>query len=138
VMRTHWAIAALILVGLLAYLLLRPGSERKADPAAPAKPAARVERLEGELDMRAEAYRFVPDRVQARRAHPLTLFVESAGDHSFVVPSLAVRAHLRDGTNVLFLVPTRVGEFSFYCELPGHREQGMAGTLTVVDGPAAE
>lgn len=137
-MRAHWAIGALIVVGLLAYLLLRWNAEPAARPAPPGKPQAWVERLEGELDLRAEAYRFVPNRVQARRARPLTLFVESAGDHSFVVPSLAVRALLRDGTNVLFVVPTRAGEFPFYCELPGHREQGMAGTLTVVDGPAAE
>lgn len=45
------------------------------------------------------------------------------------VNSVYVRAHNRIE---LWLVPLREGEYSFYCSLPGHREDGMEGLVRIV------
>ena len=34
-------------------------------------------------------------------------------------------------SGTLSFTPTEAGEFEFYCTVPGHREAGMVGTLTV-------
>lgn len=47
------------------------------------------------------------------------------------VNSVYVRSHNRIE---LWLVPLREGEYSFYCSLPGHREDGMEGFIRIV-GP---
>ncbi len=36
-----------------------------------------------------------------------------------------------ESTSVTFQAPTTPGDYAFYCSLPGHRANGMEGTLTV-------
>lgn len=45
------------------------------------------------------------------------------------VNSVYVRSHNRIE---LWRVPLRGGEYSFYCSLPGHREDGMEGLVRIV------
>jgi len=33
----------------------------------------------------------------------------------------------------LYLIPTKAGTFEIFCEIPGHREAGMEGTITVTE-----
>ena len=37
-----------------------------------------------------------------------------------------------NGTNQLTFTPTKPGTYEFYCEVPGHMEAGMVGTMTVL------
>lgn len=43
-------------------------------------------------------------------------------------PKLSVQGGGQDATT---LVTLEAGSYSFYCDVPGHRGQGMVGTLTV-------
>lgn len=41
--------------------------------------------------------------------------------------------YLRSGNSTeIWLVPLKVGEYSFFCSLPGHLEDGMEGTIKIV------
>jgi plastocyanin len=39
------------------------------------------------------------------------------------------------GTESVNLTNVTPGEYVFYCTVPGHREAGMQGNLTIVGGP---
>jgi uncharacterized cupredoxin-like copper-binding protein len=45
-------------------------------------------------------------------------------------PTLHVAANPGKSANIQF-TPTEAGEYSFYCTVPGHREGGMTGIITV-------
>lgn len=48
-------------------------------------------------------------------------------------PSLT-EAEVFPGMQVdLYLIPTKAGTFEIFCEIPGHREAGMEGTVTVTE-----
>ena len=56
------------------------------------------------------------------------------GFHDFVIDALDVNSgELAGGeqVQVTFTAPDEPGEFQFYCSIPGHKEAGMVGTLTV-------
>ena len=53
-------------------------------------------------------------------------------EHDFVIEDTdyATAIHANGGTEDL-VVNLPAGEYTYYCSVPGHREQGMVGTLTV-------
>lgn len=57
-------------------------------------------------------------------------------EHNFVIPDLGVTSKSivlkGDKTSVTFTAQ-KTGSFEYYCNIPGHRETGMTGTL-IVDG----
>lgn len=56
------------------------------------------------------------------------------GDHEMghvaEEPDVHVAAHAGDSNTIEF-TPAAAGQYTFYCTVPGHREAGMEGTLTV-------
>jgi uncharacterized cupredoxin-like copper-binding protein len=52
-------------------------------------------------------------------------------EESAVVPALHVAA-LPGETGHLTFTPTRSGTYEFYCTVPGHKDAGMVGTMTVL------
>lgn len=56
-----------------------------------------------------------------------------AGSHTH--EDAAVHVHTGGGEEVtVTFTPTEPGVYEFYCSVPGHREEGMIGTLIVSDG----
>ena len=67
----------------------------------------------------------------------ITLINASPLEHDFAVPTLeAHSAHVvSEGARTTFAFEaTETGELAYYCSVPGHKEAGMAGTLSV-DAP---
>jgi uncharacterized cupredoxin-like copper-binding protein len=61
-------------------------------------------------------------------------------EHNFVVDELGIAEDLPSGEPVDITIPedAPVGdEYFYYCSVPGHREGGMEGTLTIVEAGAA-
>lgn len=121
-------------------------------PGDPRKPArtVRVAMREGEDGTMS----FVPDRIAVKRGEQIRFRLrnEAGGDHEMVIATLA--ENLRhaeemkknpdmehDDPNARRLRPKKTGEilwrfnragaFDFSCLIPGHRELGMTGTITV-------
>jgi len=59
-------------------------------------------------------------------------------EHHFVVDEWPINETISAGETKLVQVPEDLQEgqtFVFYCSVPGHREQGMEGTITIVGQP---
>ena len=64
-----------------------------------------------------------------------TITVTNTGvlQHDFTVDELGISQDLPNGEPVTITIPAdaQPGQFIYYCSVPGHREQGMEGTLTI-------
>jgi plastocyanin len=65
------------------------------------------------------------------------LQVKNAGviEHHFVVDDWGINETISSGETVLIRIPNDApigATFTFYCSVPGHRAQGMEGTITIV------
>jgi uncharacterized cupredoxin-like copper-binding protein len=53
------------------------------------------------------------------------------GPHNFSIGELGISVNLLAGQSQLVTISAPPGTCTFYCNLPGHRQAGMFGTLTV-------
>ena len=65
---------------------------------------------------------------------------EGAAAHNFSIDELDISVDLAPGETKEVVINAPAGTYEFYCNVPGHREAGMVGTLTVSEeaAPAAE
>ena len=85
------------------------------------------------LSLQGKEFEFIPNTLSAPADTEVTVELENTGtiEHDFTI----------DEANLSFLVPATetgsgtftlsAGTYTFYCAVPGHRESGMEGTLTV-------
>jgi plastocyanin/mono/diheme cytochrome c family protein len=54
--------------------------------------------------------------------------------HDFTVDEFGINDPLEGGAQTTVTIPADAapGDYTFYCSVPGHRQQGMEGTLTIV------
>ena len=83
-------------------------------------------------------FAFAPNKFDAKVGDKLTFKITNKGtlDHSFVItgPDGAVisRVDVKLGTPAsLDFTATKAGVYQISCDVPGHKESGMVGTLTV-------
>jgi uncharacterized cupredoxin-like copper-binding protein len=66
----------------------------------------------------------------------VTLINKDAGqNHTFVVTDLNVKSAqvLPSKSAVITFTPSKTGTFDFFCDIPGHKDGGMLGKITVTD-----
>jgi outer membrane protein assembly factor BamB len=64
----------------------------------------------------------------------VTITFTNAGllQHDFVIDALSIKSDLLNGgDSVEIVINAPAGTYEYYCSVPGHREAGMVGTLTV-------
>lgn len=86
------------------------------------------------ISIKADNYVFEPDAVTAQPGIAEITLVGSAGDHTLVfddgkVPGFFLEVD-SDGT-ARAKIDLSPGRYVFYCDIIGHRGQGMEGTITV-------
>ncbi len=87
----------------------------------------------------ATEFAFNPNAFSGTVGEKLTFKVNNKGtvDHTFVIRSadgsqVLAKTTIKVGTSEsLEFTPTAAGNFLIDCDLPGHKEAGMTGTLTV-------
>ncbi len=70
----------------------------------------------------------------------ITLIDGDGAEHNIAVPDFGASSdHViaKDASTVIVFRADKAGTFPYYCELPGHRQAGMEGKLTVGTGAAA-
>jgi plastocyanin/mono/diheme cytochrome c family protein len=70
--------------------------------------------------------------IQANTAVKITLTNDGAGPHTFDIDALNVHSgEIAPGATATVTVNAAPGQYQYYCAIPGHKEAGMVGTLTV-------
>ena len=114
----RWLVAAVAMLTLAA-----------CSSAAPATPAAQV------VNLKAGDLMFDPMTLTAKVGQPVTVNFKNGGalEHSFVIDKLNVKLeHVQAGqTASVTFTPTAAGAYEFYCDVAGHKDAGMKGTLTI-------
>jgi nitrite reductase (NO-forming) len=82
----------------------------------------------------AENSKFVETSLAMGKGDVLGLFVinKDGIGHAFDVDSLGVHVQLPpNSTTAIAIKPTGPGTLNFYCSVPGHRDAGMVGTISI-------
>ena len=62
---------------------------------------------------------------------------QGAAPHNFSVDELNIDVDQAPGETQEVVINAPAGEYEFYCNVPGHKEAGMVGTLVVTEGAGA-
>lgn len=105
-----------------------------------------------QVEVTAAGMAFAPKEIQVGKGKPVRLALVNRDHvlHDFSIAQMPATAKKASGddhahgkepdihiaanagkTGVLEFTPTRPGDYTFYCTVAGHKEAGMAGTLTV-------
>lgn len=118
-----------------------PAVEADADPSV-ASPAASPEAspvaaagggLPTEVTVTSVDIDFLEDQVTIA-ADTDTQFVlpnQGAGPHNFSIDELGVSVDIAPGETAEVTINAPAGVYEYYCNIPGHRQAGQVGTLTV-------
>ncbi|MDF3041594.1 MAG: hypothetical protein K0Q71_4300, partial [Thermomicrobiales bacterium] len=76
---------------------------------------------------------FEPDEITIPADSDVTFTLpnEGAAPHNFSIDELGIDVDQAPGATEQIVVNAPAGTYEFYCNVPGHREAGMVGTLTV-------
>ena len=111
-----------------------PQSQAQAAPAAP---------VAAEVKVVATDLKFTPPTIQAKVGQPIKIVLENKGaiEHDIAFPTIkadkpgpSLKAVAKPGqTATLEFTPTAKGTYEYICTIPGHKEAGMKGTITVAE-----
>lgn len=84
-------------------------------------------------------FTFTPASLSAKAGSFVRLVNTGVLEHHFVVDEWNMNVTVAPGESTVIRVPGDIGAgttFTFYCSVPGHRDKGMQGTITVEEGDA--
>ena len=83
-----------------------------------------------------DAFKYDPATLTVKAGEEVTIVLDNKGvlEHNFVIDEFSVNVGPIAGatkSEAFTFTPTTAGTYSYYCNVPGHKEAGMTGTLTV-------
>jgi FtsP/CotA-like multicopper oxidase with cupredoxin domain len=134
VARPHHGFILAALFGLLALLLA-------ACQATPEQPPASTSRGADEIRVIAREWTLEPARLALPAGRPVTLVLENRGqvEHDLTIPALNLKLVARPGQSARATVTAeQPGDYDLLCSIPGHKEAGMTGSVTVTPSAAGQ
>jgi uncharacterized cupredoxin-like copper-binding protein len=118
-----------------------PGAE-DGIPAAEATPGAAGDETAAAavaVDVVSQDIFFEPSEVTIPANTDVTVNLpnEGAAPHNFSIDALGIDVDMAPGATEQVVINAPAGEYEFYCNVPGHKEAGMVGTLIVSEDAAA-
>ena len=108
------------------------GATGEAHPAGPSKSAPTPSAAGVVLNLTGTEYSFAPAALKASAGRTTIRFTNAgAVDHDFSIDALHVHLTEKPGKTGEATLTLTPGTYTFYCSVPGHRQSGMQGTLTV-------
>jgi len=108
---------------------------------APAGGASAAGGASGPLALEAmDPYKWDKETLEAAPGQVIQVTNVGLSQHNFAVDEWGIEQDLPSGEPVEVTVPddaTAGATFVYYCSVPGHREGGMEGELTIIEAPAA-
>ncbi len=86
------------------------------------------------LNLKGEDIKYDQTALTAKAGDAVTVTFQNSGalEHSFVIDALNVKIEkVQPGQSGTATFSPAAGTYIFYCDIPGHKEAGMTGTLTV-------
>ena len=74
---------------------------------------------------------FNPNKITLKKGQPVKVVFKNTGVHTFTIDELGINISLRNPEETFEFTPNKSGTFEYYCAIPGHKEGGMIGELTV-------
>lgn len=129
-----WRVA----IGLVALIALAScgGSDDTASDENPSSNGDSTEdasSAEESISLVTKEFLFEPDAVTAS-AGSTEIIVDNSGgmvEHDFTLEELGIEIYAAPGDTASDVVELESGTYDYFCSIPGHREAGMEGTLTV-------
>jgi uncharacterized cupredoxin-like copper-binding protein len=122
----------LIMAFSLAAIAMSSVARAQAQESADTKPL--------EIRIVSSEFRFTPPKVKVLAGRSVAIVLDNTGgetEHEVFFPASGFRLQAKPGETVRKItVFEKPGQYTFACDLPGHREAGMAGTLIVSDSLA--
>ncbi len=82
-----------------------------------------------------DTFKYDPPTLTAKVGETVNIVLDNEGvlEHNFVITELSVALGPVPGGQTApgSFTPSQAGAFEYFCDVPGHREAGMVGTLTV-------
>ncbi len=127
--------------GMVGTLVAKEGAAAPAAPAAAQQPAAAGGAAQAKTyTITAHDIYFDPKELTIPANTDVTIHLpnEGASPHDFSIDALKISVALDPGeTDKTVVINAPPGDYEYYCNIPGHKEAGMVGTLHVVAGAAA-
>jgi uncharacterized cupredoxin-like copper-binding protein len=84
------------------------------------------------LTLEAVDIAFKPTELTVKADTPTTLTITNTGaaEHDFSIDELGIAVNLPAGATETVEINAPAGTYQYYCNIPGHKEAGMVGTLT--------
>jgi len=111
-----------------------PPASGTPEASPQASPAASPVASEGEFVINTVDLAFEPSDLAIPANADITVRVENLGvlPHDFTLDQLGVTSGLlSSGESTAVTINAAPGTYGFYCSVPGHKQAGMRGTLTV-------
>ncbi|MCA9878940.1 MAG: cupredoxin domain-containing protein, partial [Thermomicrobiales bacterium] len=115
-----------------------PAEAEPAEAATPAEAAAPAAAAEPVTVVSHDIY-FEPKDITIPANTDVTFILPNEGVtlHNFSIPDLGIDVDIAPGETQEVVVNAPAGTYAFDCNVPGHKEAGMVGTLTVTESAAA-
>jgi nitrite reductase (NO-forming) len=137
-------IALLVIAALTVPITVVPRAQPRPAPTTEATSAAPIAAASTELStsvtISASEFKFSPTSIQVPIGQKVTFSLQNTGvvEHDFSIAGTDFKVSARPGeTATGEFTFDKPGTFDFYCSVPGHKDAGMRGTLTVVDATSS-
>jgi uncharacterized cupredoxin-like copper-binding protein len=118
-----------------------PGAEggALADGATPGAAGGEPATAAMSVDVVSQDIFFEPSEVTIPANTDVTVNLpnEGAAPHNFSIDTLGIDVDIAPGATEQVVINAPAGEYEYYCNVPGHKEAGMVGTLIVTEDAAA-